>query len=144
MQEGDQKHGLYFNEMASFLGVLRCAGGWGVAKVDVRQKRMIIDVSVSRAFPRARRLASPEMPKPCLPEDCYAALQNGRAVPAPRRTVLGRKQRWTLLQVAYPGLPVPVAPTGMSDADVLDTLVLAWAAQETAAGRAPGRFKLMR
>ena len=63
-------------------------------------------------------------------------------MPAARRTVLGRKQRWKLLQVAFPGLPVPVAPKGMSDSDVLDALVLAWAAQETAAGRAPGRFRL--
>jgi hypothetical protein len=130
--------------MASFLGVLRCVGGWGVAKVDVRPKRMLIDVSLARSFPRARRIASPDGEPPCLPETCYAELQGGRPVPAARRTVLGRKQRWKLLQVAYPGLPVPRAPRGMSDADVLDALVLAWAAQETAAGRAPGRFKLMR
>ncbi|HEX7900116.1 MAG TPA: DUF429 domain-containing protein [Planctomycetota bacterium] len=127
--------------MASFLGVLRCEGGWGVAKVDVRQKRLSIGLSLSRAFPKGRRIASPEAKTPCDPEVCYAELQGGRRVPSARRTVLGRKQRWKLLQVAYPGLPVPRAPTGMSDADVLDALVLAWAAQETAAGRAPGRFR---
>jgi len=130
--------------MASFLGVVRCEGGWGVAKVSVSQERMSIDLSLSRAFPKARRIASPDGKTPCRPEDCYAELQGGRRVPAARRTVLGRKQRWKLLQVAFPGLPAPVAPRGMSDADVLDALVLAWAAQETAAGRAPGRFKLMR
>src|SRR5688500_4911113 len=101
--------------MASFLGVVRCAGGWGVTKVDVQQKRMSIGFSLSRAWPKGRRIASPEAKTPCDPEICYAALQGGRPVPAARRTILGRKQRWKLLQVAYPGLPAPRAPRGMSD-----------------------------
>ena len=129
--------------MPSFLGAVKCPRGWGVAKIAVRGKRMSIDVAFAKAYPRGRRVASPEAKTPCRPEDCYAELQGGRPVPAPRRTVLGRKERWKLLQVAFPGLPVPVAPKGMTDADVLDALVLAWAARETAAGRAPGRFRLV-
>lgn len=121
--------------------MLKCKGGWAVAEVEARPRQREIRVSLSKTYPRARHLASPAAKTPCLPETCYAALQATKL--DSRRTVLGRKERWKLVQLAYPGLPVPTPPKGMSEADVLDVLILAWAAQETAAGRAPGRFTLM-
>jgi hypothetical protein len=142
--------------MARFLGSVRCRGGWVAAQVDLRRERRSILIDVvpyADLFARrARRIAvPPEAPgvarrpvTPCDPEICFAALQGGRRVAAARRTVLGRKERWALLQVAYPGLPVPRCPAGAAEADVLDALALAWAAQEIAAGRAPGRFRLVR
>lgn len=123
--------------MPKFLGVLKCKGGWGVAELDVRGRQRSIVVAVEKAFPRARRIASPHARTPCLPEDCYAELRGGRGILDSRRTILGRKERWKLVQVAYPGLPVPTPPKGMSEADVLDVLILAWAAQR------PGRFTLI-
>jgi hypothetical protein len=126
------------------------------AQIDLRRERRSIEIGVgpyAGIFTRrARRIAltaeakaAPRRPLTiCDPELCFAELQGGRRVAAPRRTVLGRKERWALLQTAYPGMPVPRAPKGSSDADLLDARVLAWAAQEIAAGRAPGRFRLLR
>lgn len=126
-----------------------------MAQIDARRGRLSIEIAVvpfeGLFLLRARRIAltpdAPKVPRRALsvldPETCFAALQGGRRVAAPRRTVLGRKERWALLQEAYPGLPVPRRPAGASDADLLDALVLAWAAQEIAAGRAPGRFRLV-
>ena len=141
--------------MARYLGGVRGRGGWVLAQIEHRRDRRSIEIEVvpfAALFGRrARRIALsadarkvPRRPLSiCDPEVCFAALQGGRRVAAPRRTVLGRKERWALLQEAYPGLPVPRRPAGASDADLLDALVLAWAAQEIAAGRAPGRFRLV-
>lgn len=115
--------------MAKFVGALKCRGGWAVAELDVRRERRAIKVTVERSCPRGPRLASPSARTPILPEDCYARLQGGRRVLDPRRTLLGRKERWKLVQVAFPGVPVPRPPRGMSEADLLDALILAWAAQ---------------
>ena len=114
--------------MPRYVGLLKCRGGWGVAEVDVRQGQRDITVRLSKTRPRARRLASPHARRPVRPEDVYAALQGGVRPLDPRRSLLGRKERWKLVQVAFPGLPVPKPPRGMSEADVLDLLILAWAA----------------
>ena len=142
--------------MPRFIGAVRCRGGWAAAEVDLLRDRREIRIAV-RPFEdlfarRARRIAlgagaTPVPRRPlsiCDPEEGFAALNGQRRVAASRRTLLGRKERWALLQAAYPGVPVPRPPAGATDADVLDALVLAWAAQEIAAGRAPGRFHLLR
>lgn len=116
--------------MPRFLGVLKCRGGWGVAEVDVRRGQRDITLKLRRTRPRG-----PSMPEA---EDVYASLQGGRPMLDPRRTLLGRKERWKLVQAVYPGLPLPKPPRGMSEADVLDVLILAWAAEKK-----PGRFRLL-
>jgi hypothetical protein len=123
--------------MPTYLGVLKCRGGWCVAEVDVRRGQRDITLKVLRSRPRKRGLSA------LKPEDVYASLQGGRPMLDPRRTLLGRKERWKLVQTVYPGLPMPKPPRGMSEADVLDVLILAWAAEKRSAGPAAARFRLV-
>jgi hypothetical protein len=150
--------------MPRFAGLCPCAGGWLVARADVRRGRRAIELRVRRSAQTPGRVAAVRAlggkakagPKGgARPELCFAALNGGRALEAPRRTALGRRERLALLDRAYPGLPVPPPPPGASAADVLDALVCLWTAERLAAGRVrtlpdgvvvpePDRFKLVR